>query len=84
MPNPASHPSSSWPAELAELAADPQAEHWARECAWVPGTGHCRKRPCSAECLFRPQRQAEMAGIIRRRRRRRASQHAVTSRPDRR
>jgi len=84
MPDPASYPSSSWPTALAELAADPQAEHWARECGWVPGTGHCRKRACSGECLFRPQRHAEMASIIRRRRKRRAGQQTSPSRADRR
>jgi len=66
------------------LLADPEAEHWARECAWIPGTGHCRSRKCSAECAFREQREAERAGIIRRRRRRRASQQLIPDRTNRR
>jgi hypothetical protein len=59
------------PAELSELIGDPQAEHWARNCAWLPGTGHCRKRPCSTECPFRPLREAELRQVLRLRRRRR-------------
>jgi hypothetical protein len=48
---------------LAELAADPDAARWAHECAWLPGTGHCRHRRCGGGCLFRPQRLAEAARI---------------------
>jgi len=61
-------------ARLAKLAADPDAVHWARECAWVPGTGHCGNRRCSAECLFRPQRLAEAGRITTLRRSRRPTQ----------
>jgi hypothetical protein len=61
----------SFASGIAEIAADPQALHWARECAWVPGTGHCRNRPCSGECVFRSQRVSEAARVIRSRRVRR-------------
>jgi hypothetical protein len=53
------------------LAADPEAARWARDCAWVPGTGHCCDRLCSELCLFRPQREAEAARLMRWRRLRR-------------
>jgi hypothetical protein len=53
------------------LAAEPDAMRWARECAWVPGTGHCRNRPCDEACNFRPQREAEAARVLRWRRLRR-------------
>jgi len=57
-----------------ELAADVDAAHWACFCEWLPGTGHCCRRDCPAECLFRPQREAEARQVIARRRRRRAGQ----------
>ena len=44
----------------AELAHEPEAARWARDCAWVPGTGHCRHRDCNQGCLFRAQREADM------------------------
>jgi hypothetical protein len=53
------------------LAAEPEVARWARDCAWVPGTGHCGNRHCSEACAFRPQREAEIAGVLRRRRIRR-------------
>ena len=53
------------------LAADPEAARWARDCAWVPGTGHCRDRACSEACIFRPQREAEALRVVRWRRLRR-------------
>lgn len=53
------------------LAAEPDALRWARECAWVPGTGHCRNRNCDPACLFRPQREAEAIRVRRWRRLRR-------------
>ena len=65
-------PASPLSGGIAELAADPRALRWARECAWLPGTGYCRNRPCSAECLFRPQREAEMMRLKTDRRRRRS------------
>src|SRR5881275_833470 len=55
---------------LAELIADPEAQRWARDCAWLPGTGQCRKRPCSTECLFRPLRETEARRLLRLRRQR--------------
>ena len=64
----------------AELAADPEAPRWARDCAWVPGTGHCRNRPCSIACLFRTQRKAEAEGVVHSRRQRRPSQQAFAER----
>jgi len=61
-------------AALIELAAHPDALRWARECGWIPGTGHCRNRGCADECLFRPQREAEARRVIRDRRQRRKRQ----------
>jgi hypothetical protein len=58
---------------IAELAAEPDAIRWAEHCAWIPGTGYCSNQPCSIECLFRAQRDAEAAGIIETRRQRRDS-----------
>ena len=68
------------PSPIAELAADPEAARWARECAWVPGTGYCRNRPCGAACLFRAQRAAEARRILRCRRRRRPTQPGFAGR----
>ena len=65
---------------VAELAADPQAPRWARDCAWVPGTGHCRNHPCGTSCLFRAQRKAEAERVMRSRQRRRLAQEAFASR----
>ena len=60
------------PATRAEnLAGEPDALHWARLCAWVPGTGHCRNRDCSEACVFRSQREAEARRVLRWRRLRR-------------
>jgi len=61
------------PFPIAEIVADPEAGRWARDCAWVPGTGHCRNHPCSTACLFRAQRAAEARRILRWRRKRRPS-----------
>jgi hypothetical protein len=58
-------------ARARELAAAPDAAHWAQVCGWVPGTGHCRDRACAGDCLFHPQRDAEAQTIRRDRRRRR-------------
>jgi hypothetical protein len=58
-------------ARAAEIAADPDAPRWAQECAWVPGTGYCRNRPCSPQCVFRIQRGREASQITHARRRRR-------------
>jgi len=69
-----------FPSPIAELAADPEAQRWARDCAWLPGTGHCRNRPCSLACLFRHQRLAEARRILRWRRIRRPIQPAFAGR----
>ena len=50
------------------LAKGLGAVYWARACAWVPGTGHCRRRDCGADCVFRAQREVE-AQVVRRWRR---------------
>jgi hypothetical protein len=68
---------------IAELAANPDAIRWAIDCCWVPGTGYCRDRFCSIECLFRAQREAEAKRIIRARQRRRRVQSTVVGRPAR-
>jgi hypothetical protein len=68
------------PSAIAELAADPQAARWARDCAWVPGTGHCRNHPCSRACLFRAQRAAEARRILRWRQKRRVTQPGFAGR----
>jgi len=54
-----------------QLAGEPGAAYWARVCAWVPGTGHCRNRDCSEACIFGPQRKAELRRVQRWRRLRR-------------
>jgi hypothetical protein len=59
-------------ARARELAAAPDAAHWALVCGWVPGTGHCRDRACAGDCLLHSQRDAESQAIRRERRRRRA------------
>jgi hypothetical protein len=56
---------------IAELAQEPDAAHWARVCAWVPGTGHCRNHDCRDACIFRQQRVAEARNVRRWRRLRR-------------
>ena len=56
---------------IAELAGEPDAAHWARVCAWVPGTGHCRNHACGDACIFRAQREAEARNVQRWRRLRR-------------
>lgn len=63
------------------LAAKPDADRWARDCAWVPGTGHCRNRPCSSRCVFRGQRAAEAVRLAGERRKRRPSQRPGADRP---
>jgi hypothetical protein len=50
---------------IADLAADPDAARWARECGWVAGTGHCRHRACAANCVLRPRREAEHRRMLR-------------------
>ena len=65
---------------IAELAADPQARRWARDCAWIPGTGHCSNRPCAMACLFRARRKAEAELVMRRRRKRRQTQGTTPER----
>ena len=80
MPLPASDFSSGSFLRAAELAASPEAEHWASACGWVPGTGHCRNRDCSPECLFHLQWEAEAGQIIQHRRRRRPTQQPFADR----
>lgn len=63
------------PSGARELACEPDAVHWAEVCGWVPGTGHCDDRGCADGCVFRAQRAAEAATIIRRRRLRRIQHH---------
>ena len=65
---------------IAELAAQPEAVRWARDCAWVPGTGYCRNRPCGAGCLFRAQREAEALRVTGARRRRRSQMPELADR----
>jgi hypothetical protein len=77
---PASGFSSGTPLRVAELAADPEAEYWARACGWVPGTGHCRNRDCGPQCLFHPQRETEAGQILRHRRGRRPAQQPFAER----
>jgi hypothetical protein len=55
-----------------DLSAEPDAAQWARVCAWVPGSGHCRNRGCSEACIFHSQREAEADRVQRWRRLRRA------------
>jgi hypothetical protein len=56
---------------IEQLAADPDAPRWARDCRWVPGTGYCRNRPCRTGCLFRRQREDEARSLTEERRQRR-------------
>ena len=62
---------------IATLAGDPDAPRWALECGWVPGSGACRSHPCSPECLFREQREAEASRIEHERRQRRREQRGT-------
>lgn len=57
---------------IEELANDPDASRSARDCRWVPGTGYCRNHPCRPGCLFRRQKEAEAAALLRSRRERRS------------
>jgi len=70
------------PARVVALAARPGAAFWARECGWVPGTGYCRRRPCSGACVFRDQNRAEANRIAGTRRIRRPSQLPGANRPE--
>ena len=81
-PEPHSDPAPrASPACIARLAAKPDAARWARNCAWVPGSGYCRNRPCSTQCVFREQRAAEADWLADTRRRRRLSQRPGAERP---
>jgi hypothetical protein len=71
------------PSPIAELAADPDVARWAQDCAWVPGTGYCRNRPCSLACLFRAQRMAEAGHVLSWRRKRRPAGCAARPAPRR-
>ena len=70
------------PARIAQLAVRPEAARWGRECAWVPGSGYCRRRPCSVACVFQGQRAAEADRLAGERRKRRASQRPGAHRPE--
>jgi len=65
---------------VAELAADPEAPAWARDCGWVPGTGYCRNRRCGPACLFCSQREAEAQRLQRSRQLRRPAHRRFVSR----
>jgi hypothetical protein len=68
-------------ARIAELAADPNASRWARDCEWIPGTGYCRRRPCGEEdCVFRAQRAAEAGRVVCLRQARRPTQRPLSGR----
>jgi len=56
---------------IAEFVQEPDAAHWARVCAWVPGTGYCRNHDCGDACIFHYQREAEARNVRRWRRLRR-------------
>jgi hypothetical protein len=64
----------------AQLALMPEAGRWARDCAWLPGTGHCQNRVCDAACVFRPQRLEEGERLRVRRRLRRLPHRAFADR----
>jgi hypothetical protein len=64
----------------ADLASEPDAARWARDCAWVPGSGHCRNRPCNDVCPFRAHRETEASRIEHARRLRRRDQRAFAER----
>jgi hypothetical protein len=64
----------------ADLASEPGATHWAGDCGWVPGSGHCRNRPCSPDCVFREQREMEASRIEHERRQRRRDHRAFAER----
>src|SRR5260370_5287264 len=68
-------------ARIAALAADPDAPRWARDCAWVPGTGFCPERTCQADCMFRAQRVAEAGRVLRLRQARRPTQRPPAGPP---
>lgn len=57
---------------IEEVADHLEAPRWARDCGWVPGTGHCRSRPCEPACLFRRRREDEAASVRRSRQERRS------------
>jgi hypothetical protein len=66
---------------IVELAARADADRWAQDCGWVPGTGHCRNRRCSARCVFRAQQAAGVEQVTRTRRLRRPAQRPGAERP---
>jgi hypothetical protein len=65
---------------IADFVAAPEAIHWARDCGWLPGTGHCRNRPCSKACLFHRQREAEASRLTQARRQRRRAHRRFANR----
>ena len=71
------------PPRIAKFIADPDARRWAHDCGWVPGTGSCKNRPCSPECLFREERETEASRIEHQRRHYRRSQHHAARTPRR-
>ena len=62
-----------------EIAAHPDAARWARDCAWLPGTGYCPGHRCSQECVFRAQRESEARLIIETRRSRRTLRRILSA-----
>jgi hypothetical protein len=70
------------PAGVVEFASRPGAAFWAQQCAWVPGTGLCRRRSCSTACVFHDQRSAEAERVSGARRVRRPSQQPGAYRPE--
>jgi|HubBroStandDraft_4_1064222.scaffolds.fasta_scaffold541830_1 hypothetical protein len=66
------------------LANAPEAERWAYDCGWLPGTGHCDYPGCSERCVFYEGREAEIRQIQIARRRRRAGRQPFASRCPRR
>ena len=65
-------PPEQIPSEIEKLLATPDAEHWAANCGWMPGTGYCANRDCSVACVFRAQRGADAARVQYYRRQRRS------------
>ncbi|MBV9824831.1 MAG: hypothetical protein JO001_03990 [Alphaproteobacteria bacterium] len=68
------------PAAITELLDDNDAERWARDCGWIPGSGYCRNRDCTGECPFGTQLAAERARVIRARLSRRRAREPAGSR----
>ena len=65
---------------IRRLAALPEAEHWAHDCGWLPGTGYCLQRDCAAACIFHIDREHEREQIRIWRMQRRGSRSAFSGR----